>query len=135
MLETLGEAEGFVETGDQDRFDECEGAVTSALSQIRRVAKQWKVGLLRSNITMIFLLIHDDKGSDAEEQILRSGRRSRERSSGDYPRRYIGFARYHGGGISSPELTLSDNECYRRHLHGRSGPGQILFLEETDMNN
>ena len=73
-----------METGDQDRFDECEGAVTNALGQIRRVAKQWKVGLFENNVTMFFLLMHDDKGTDAEEQILRSGRRSHGCCTGEH---------------------------------------------------
>lgn len=45
---TLDKAEGFVGTTDQDRFDECEGAVNSVLQDIRRVAQQCKVRFARS---------------------------------------------------------------------------------------
>ncbi|KAI9451675.1 Centromere/kinetochore Zw10-domain-containing protein [Lactarius psammicola] len=37
----LKKAEGFIGTADQERFDECEEAVTSILSQVRKVAKHW----------------------------------------------------------------------------------------------
>ncbi|KAH9066695.1 Centromere/kinetochore Zw10-domain-containing protein [Lactarius vividus] len=37
----LKRAEGFVGTADQERFDECEEAVMSILSQVRKVAKHW----------------------------------------------------------------------------------------------
>ncbi|KAH9004741.1 hypothetical protein EDB86DRAFT_3062301 [Lactarius hatsudake] len=37
----LKRAGGFVGTADQERFDECEEAVMSILSQVRKVAKHW----------------------------------------------------------------------------------------------
>ncbi|KAH9014198.1 Centromere/kinetochore Zw10-domain-containing protein [Lactarius deliciosus] len=42
----LKRAEGFVGTADQERFDECEEAVMSILSQVRKVAKHWAVSNL-----------------------------------------------------------------------------------------
>lgn len=42
----LAAAKGFVDTGEQDRYDECENAITQALREIRLLASQWKVGLL-----------------------------------------------------------------------------------------
>ncbi|KAF9815102.1 hypothetical protein IEO21_04799 [Rhodonia placenta] len=46
--EILAEADGFVETMDQDRFDRCENAVNKVLQRIRRVAQQWKAVLNKS---------------------------------------------------------------------------------------
>lgn len=43
VASSLKRAEGFVGTADQERFDECEEAVMSILSQVRKVAKQWGV--------------------------------------------------------------------------------------------
>ncbi len=42
----LKKAEGFIGTDDQERFDECEEAVMSILSQVRKVAKHWVVSNL-----------------------------------------------------------------------------------------
>ena len=39
----LDGAQGFIDTNQQDRFDECESAVNDVLRRIRRVAPQWKV--------------------------------------------------------------------------------------------
>jgi hypothetical protein len=39
----LKRVEGFIGTADQERFDECEEAVTGILSRIRKVTKQWGV--------------------------------------------------------------------------------------------
>lgn len=41
VASSLKKAEGFIGTADQDRFDECEEAIMSILSQVRKVAKQW----------------------------------------------------------------------------------------------
>jgi centromere/kinetochore protein ZW10 len=43
VASSLKRAEGFIGTADQERFDECEEAVMSILSQVRKVAKQWGV--------------------------------------------------------------------------------------------
>ena len=36
-------ARGFVDTGDQDRYDECETAVNQVLKDIKRLAPRFKV--------------------------------------------------------------------------------------------
>ncbi|OCH91473.1 hypothetical protein OBBRIDRAFT_886899 [Obba rivulosa] len=46
--EILDKAEGFVDTTDQDRFDECEAAVSQVLQHIRRLANDWKSVLNKS---------------------------------------------------------------------------------------
>ncbi|EMD39295.1 hypothetical protein CERSUDRAFT_112943 [Gelatoporia subvermispora B] len=46
--EILDKAEGFVDTTDQDRFDECEAAVNQVLQHIRRLANEWKSVLNKS---------------------------------------------------------------------------------------
>lgn len=43
MRSILARAEGFVDTADQNRFDECEMAVSNVLREIRSVGYQWKV--------------------------------------------------------------------------------------------
>jgi len=44
----LARAEGFVDTADQDRFDECENVMSLVLRDVRSVAYQWKTTLARS---------------------------------------------------------------------------------------
>ena len=39
----LDSAQGFIDTTQQERYDECEEAVNGVLQRIRRVAPQWKV--------------------------------------------------------------------------------------------
>ncbi|GBE89597.1 hypothetical protein BKA93DRAFT_723614 [Sparassis latifolia] len=46
--ELLDKAEGFVDTMDQDRFDECEDAVNKTLQRIRQFAQQLKTNLNKS---------------------------------------------------------------------------------------
>ncbi|KZT67377.1 hypothetical protein DAEQUDRAFT_713635 [Daedalea quercina L-15889] len=46
--ELLDKAAGFVETTDQDRFDDCENAVNQVLRRIRRVSQEWKPILNKS---------------------------------------------------------------------------------------
>ena len=41
--EVLDSAQGFIDTNQQDRFDECESAVNDVLKRIKRIAPQWKV--------------------------------------------------------------------------------------------
>ncbi|KAF7789580.1 hypothetical protein EIP86_000526 [Pleurotus ostreatoroseus] len=48
VLDTLDQAQGFIGTTDQDRFDECENAVNSVLQDIRRAAQQCKPVLPKS---------------------------------------------------------------------------------------
>ncbi|KAI0289458.1 hypothetical protein BC826DRAFT_1031931 [Russula brevipes] len=42
VADTLKKAEGFVGTAEQEHYDECEEAVMGVLSQVRKVARQWK---------------------------------------------------------------------------------------------
>ncbi|KAH9951200.1 Centromere/kinetochore Zw10-domain-containing protein [Amylocystis lapponica] len=44
----LNKAGGFVDTTDQDRFDDCESAVSKALQRTRQLAQQWKIVLNKS---------------------------------------------------------------------------------------
>ncbi|KAI0940945.1 hypothetical protein AcV7_003180 [Taiwanofungus camphoratus] len=48
ISQLLDRAQGFVDTTDQDRFDECEGAVNEVLRRIRYLAQQWKPVLNKS---------------------------------------------------------------------------------------
>jgi hypothetical protein len=43
---SLKKAEAFVGTSEQEHYDECEEAVMGVLSQVRKVARQWKVSYL-----------------------------------------------------------------------------------------
>ncbi|KAI0758621.1 Centromere/kinetochore Zw10-domain-containing protein [Irpex lacteus] len=43
VVETLAEAQGFVGTTDQERYDECEAAVNRVLQHVRRFSQQVKV--------------------------------------------------------------------------------------------
>lgn len=43
--ELLDNARGFIDTTQQERYDECESAVNDVLQRIRRVAPQWKVSV------------------------------------------------------------------------------------------
>ena len=46
MRIALERAEGFVDTGVQERFDECEVVMSDVLRNIRSVGSQWKVCLI-----------------------------------------------------------------------------------------
>lgn len=46
-------ARGFIDTGDQDRYDECETAVNQVLKDIKRLAPRFKV---RSNFCHIVIV-------------------------------------------------------------------------------
>ncbi|PIL24678.1 hypothetical protein GSI_12562 [Ganoderma sinense ZZ0214-1] len=46
--EMLDTAMGFIDTTQQERYDECEEAVNDVLQRIRRVAPQWKAVLTKS---------------------------------------------------------------------------------------
>jgi hypothetical protein len=46
VADTLKKAEGFVGTAEQDHYDACEEAVMGVLSNVRKVARQWKVSNL-----------------------------------------------------------------------------------------
>jgi protein transport protein DSL1/ZW10 len=41
--DTLSRVEGFTFTAEQDRYDECEGAINQVLNNIRSIARLWKV--------------------------------------------------------------------------------------------
>lgn len=43
LLDVLAEAEGFIDTAEQETFDACEGIVASVLSMIRDAGRRWKV--------------------------------------------------------------------------------------------
>lgn len=43
---TLDRAEGFVDTGEQERFDECEAVMIDISRKIKTVGSQWKVCIL-----------------------------------------------------------------------------------------
>lgn len=42
LCNTLASAGGFTGTSDEDRYDECEAAVTAVLQNIKRLARAWK---------------------------------------------------------------------------------------------
>ncbi|KAI0794459.1 hypothetical protein C8Q74DRAFT_1195156 [Fomes fomentarius] len=46
--ELLYNARGFIDTTQQERYDECESAVNDVLQRVRRVAPQWKAVLTKS---------------------------------------------------------------------------------------
>jgi hypothetical protein len=46
VVASLKKAEGFTGTSEQEHYDECEEAVMGVLSQVRKVARQWKVSCL-----------------------------------------------------------------------------------------
>ncbi|KAI9458096.1 Centromere/kinetochore Zw10-domain-containing protein [Russula earlei] len=48
VAETLKRAEGFAGTAEQEHYDVCEEAVMGVLSQVRKVARQWKAVLSKS---------------------------------------------------------------------------------------
>ena len=54
MVDSLKKADGFVNTAEQDHYDECEEAVMGVLSHVRRVAKQWKVSDLVLNLSVVY---------------------------------------------------------------------------------
>lgn len=53
MITSLKKAEGFVSTSEQEHYDECEEAVMGVLSQVRKVARQWKV----SHPTLLHMIV------------------------------------------------------------------------------
>ena len=55
MAASLKKAEGFVGTSEQEHYDECEEAVMGILSQVRKVARQWKVSCLIPFRTTVLL--------------------------------------------------------------------------------
>ncbi|KAI0317156.1 hypothetical protein OF83DRAFT_1263778 [Amylostereum chailletii] len=48
VADVMAEAEGFVGTGDQERFDECEAAVMRVVTQVRDIARRWKAVLSKT---------------------------------------------------------------------------------------
>ncbi|KAI5123541.1 hypothetical protein M0805_006700 [Coniferiporia weirii] len=48
VLQVLSRAENFVDTGDQERFDECESVMSEVLRSVRTAASQWKAVLPRT---------------------------------------------------------------------------------------
>ena len=48
-------ARGFVDTGDQDRYDECETAVNQVLKNIKSLALRFKVRLSSDRLYTQFL--------------------------------------------------------------------------------
>lgn len=47
IIGLLDRAEGFVETADQDRYDECEAAMGDVLRESLSLGNQWKVSNLK----------------------------------------------------------------------------------------
>jgi centromere/kinetochore protein ZW10 len=43
----LASAKGFTDTSDQDRYDDCEMAISRVVREIRSVANAWKVRMMR----------------------------------------------------------------------------------------
>ncbi|CCM02541.1 uncharacterized protein FIBRA_04643 [Fibroporia radiculosa] len=62
--ETLDKAEGFVDTMEQDRFDECESALSQVLQRVRQLAQEWKGVLTKSKY-------YDAVGATAEAALSR----------------------------------------------------------------
>lgn len=52
--DVLAAAGGFSDTGEQDRYDKCESAMTRVLHEIRLLARQWKV-CMRAFLSIAFL--------------------------------------------------------------------------------
>jgi len=53
VIATLKKADGFVGTSEQEHYDECEEAVMGVLSQVRTVARKWKV----SHLTLLHVMV------------------------------------------------------------------------------
>lgn len=53
VIATLKKADGFVGTSEQEHYDECEEAVMGVLSQVRMVARKWKV----SHLTLLHMIV------------------------------------------------------------------------------
>ncbi|TBU47577.1 hypothetical protein BD309DRAFT_951562 [Dichomitus squalens] len=62
--EMLDRASGFMDTTQQERYDECEEAINDVLQRIRRVAPQWKAVLTKSRY-------YDALGSIVEAALAR----------------------------------------------------------------
>lgn len=56
MISSLKKAKGFVGTSEQEHYDECEEAVMGVLSQVRKVARQWKVSYLILFHMIVFVM-------------------------------------------------------------------------------
>ncbi|EJD07530.1 uncharacterized protein FOMMEDRAFT_115831 [Fomitiporia mediterranea MF3/22] len=48
VLQILARAEGFADTGDQERFDECEAVMSEVLREVRTSTAEWKTVLPRT---------------------------------------------------------------------------------------
>ena len=48
----LKRAEGFMDTGDQERFDECESVMSDLLRSIRSSASDWKVSRVITRVPL-----------------------------------------------------------------------------------
>lgn len=46
LEDVLADADGFTDTSDQERYDECEMVITRILRDVRSVAHAWKVSTL-----------------------------------------------------------------------------------------
>ena len=65
VADSLKKANGFVGTAEQDHYDECEEAVMSVLSHVRKVARQWKV----SNLVILLPVAYNEVNAGYFEQI------------------------------------------------------------------
>ncbi|KAF8216598.1 hypothetical protein K438DRAFT_1797518 [Mycena galopus ATCC 62051] len=63
-------AEGFTSTADQDRYDECETAVSKVVQEIKRLAQQWKGVLNKSKYYTAIGMVTEAALSRVLEDIL-----------------------------------------------------------------
>ncbi|KAJ7130610.1 hypothetical protein C8R44DRAFT_613672 [Mycena epipterygia] len=63
-------AEGFTFTADQDRYDECESAVSRAVQEIKRLAQRWKGILNKSKYYTALGMVTDAAVSRVLEDVL-----------------------------------------------------------------
>ena len=78
LNDLLGGANGFIETSDQDRYDEYETVVMGVLRNIRSVAQAWKVCLFL--IDLMLKYVTPTVACSSDFQVLHRHReRSRQR--------------------------------------------------------
>jgi hypothetical protein len=90
---SLKKTEGFVGTFEQGHYDVCEEAVMGVLSQVRKVARQWKVSHLVSLDTVLYSKV--TVGYPEQIRILRRTRIPCKFLSLVYHRRHTCASRHH----------------------------------------
>ncbi|KAJ7623164.1 hypothetical protein FB45DRAFT_752778 [Roridomyces roridus] len=63
-------AQGFTYTGDQDRYDECENALSRVVQEIKRLAQRWKGVLAKSKYYTAIGMLTDTALSRVLEDVL-----------------------------------------------------------------